>query len=261
MAIEHVAELLGMARIRVLEVATFYTMFQLAPVGRKAHVQVCGTTPCVLRGAEELFKVCKRRIHHDPFHVSADGDFSWEEVECLGACVNAPMVLIGSDTYEDLTAETFEKVALDSGALDFVDKSRSPDILARRLRLILEAGKRPLELPDDESLHIGRLTLRPNACRAYWDSRDVGLTVTEFNIVKLLAAEAGENVTYRAIYDRVHHAGFIAGSGEDGYRTNVRSSIKRIRNKFKAIDPGFSGIENFAGFGYRWESLETSAAR
>jgi NADH-quinone oxidoreductase subunit E len=109
-AIECVADLLGMAYIRVLEVATFYTMFLLSPVGKKAHVQVCGTTPCMLRGGEELFKVCKRRIHHDPFHVSADGAFSWEEVECLGACVNAPMVLIGSDTYEDLTAATFEKV-------------------------------------------------------------------------------------------------------------------------------------------------------
>jgi NADH-quinone oxidoreductase subunit E len=109
-AIEYVADLLGMPYIRVLEVATFYTMFLLAPVGKKAHVQVCGTTPCMLRGSEELFKVCRRRIHHEPFHVSADGDFSWEEVECLGACVNAPMVLIGSDTYEDLTAESFEKV-------------------------------------------------------------------------------------------------------------------------------------------------------
>jgi NADH-quinone oxidoreductase subunit E len=109
-AVEYIADLLGMAYIRVLEVATFYTMFQLSPVGRKAHVQVCGTTPCMLRGSDELFKVCRRRIHHDAFHVSADGDFSWEEVECLGACVNAPMVLIGSDTYEDLTPETFEKV-------------------------------------------------------------------------------------------------------------------------------------------------------
>jgi NADH-quinone oxidoreductase subunit E len=109
-AIEYIADLLGMAYIRVLEVATFYTMFQLSPVGRKAHVQVCGTTPCVLRGSDELFKVCRKRIHHDAFHVSADGDFSWEEVECLGACVNAPMVLIGSDTYEDLTPQTFEKV-------------------------------------------------------------------------------------------------------------------------------------------------------
>jgi NADH-quinone oxidoreductase subunit E len=109
-AIEYVADLLGMAYIRVLEVATFYTMFLLQPVGRKAHVQVCGTTPCMLRGSDDLFKVCRKRIHHDPFQVSADGDFSWEEVECLGACVNAPMVLIGSDTYEDLTPASFEKV-------------------------------------------------------------------------------------------------------------------------------------------------------
>jgi NADH-quinone oxidoreductase subunit E len=109
-AIECVAELLGMPYIRVLEVATFYTMFLLSPVGKKAHVQVCGTTPCRLRGADELFKVCHQRIHHDAFQVSADGDFSWEEVECLGACVNAPMVLIWNDTYEDLTADTFGKV-------------------------------------------------------------------------------------------------------------------------------------------------------
>src|SRR5688572_8243290 len=102
--------MLGMPVIRVLEVATFYTMFLLQPVGRKAHVQVCGTTPCMLRGAGELIDVCKHRIHHDPFHVSKDGNFSWEEVECLGACVNAPMVLIWNDTYEDLTPASFEKV-------------------------------------------------------------------------------------------------------------------------------------------------------
>jgi len=109
-AIEHVAQILGMANIRVLEVATFYTMFLLAPVGKKAHVQVCGTTPCRLRGADALFDVCARKIHPEPLHVSADGNYSWEEVECLGACVNAPMVLIWNDTYEDLTAESFEKV-------------------------------------------------------------------------------------------------------------------------------------------------------
>jgi NADH-quinone oxidoreductase subunit E len=109
-AIRTVADFLDMAHIRALEVATFYTMFLLEPCGTKAHVQVCGTTPCMLRGAQAIFDVCKRRIHHDPFHVSADGEFSWEEVECLGACVNAPMVLIGKDAYEDLTAESFERV-------------------------------------------------------------------------------------------------------------------------------------------------------
>jgi NADH-quinone oxidoreductase subunit E len=109
-AIRVVADMLGMPHIRVLEVATFYTQFQLQPVGKKAHVQVCGTTPCRLRGADALFEVCSRKIHPEPLHVSADGNYSWEEVECLGACVNAPMVLIWNDTYEDLTAESFEKV-------------------------------------------------------------------------------------------------------------------------------------------------------
>jgi NADH-quinone oxidoreductase subunit E len=109
-AIRHVSEMLGMAHIRGLEIATFYTMFLLEPCGKKAHVQVCGTTPCRLRGAEAILDVCHRRIHPEQHHVSADGDFSWEEVECLGACVNAPMVLIWNDTYEDLTRESFERV-------------------------------------------------------------------------------------------------------------------------------------------------------
>ena len=109
-AIRAVADLLDMSHIRMLEIATFYTMFQLSPVGKKAHVQVCGTTPCRLRGAADIIEVCQSRIHHDPFHVSKDGNFSWEEVECLGACVNAPMVLIWKDTYEDLTKENFGRV-------------------------------------------------------------------------------------------------------------------------------------------------------
>jgi NADH-quinone oxidoreductase subunit E len=109
-AIEFVAKLLEMSFIRVYEIATFYTMFQLSPVGRKVHVQVCGTTPCMLRGAEDLIGVCRRRIHNQPHHLSADGNFSWEEVECLGACVNAPMVQIWKDTYEDLTPEMLERI-------------------------------------------------------------------------------------------------------------------------------------------------------
>jgi NADH-quinone oxidoreductase subunit E len=108
--IRTIADMLDMPYIRVLEVATFYTMFQLQPVGKKAHVQVCGTTPCQLRGANDLLKVCRDRIHHDAHHLSADGDFSWEEVECLGACVNAPMVQVFKDTYEDLTVESFNRV-------------------------------------------------------------------------------------------------------------------------------------------------------
>lgn len=109
-AIRATAEMLGMAYIRVYEIATFYTMFQLAPVGRKAHVQVCGTTPCMLRGSEALIAVCKRDIAEHAHELSADGNFSWEEVECLGSCANAPMVQIFKDTYEDLTPELLEKV-------------------------------------------------------------------------------------------------------------------------------------------------------
>lgn len=109
-ALRYVADMLGVAYIRAYEVATFYTMFQLAPVGTKAHVQVCGTTPCMLRGAEALIDVCKRRISEHPHELSEDGQFSWEEVECLGCCANAPMVQIWKDTYEDLTPEALEKI-------------------------------------------------------------------------------------------------------------------------------------------------------
>lgn len=107
-AIRYVSDMLGMAHIRALEVATFYTMFQLEPVG-KFLVQLCGTTPCMLRGAEDLRVVCERRIGHQQ-HVTSDGKFSWIEVECLGACVNAPMVQINADFYEDLTPKSFEKI-------------------------------------------------------------------------------------------------------------------------------------------------------
>lgn len=109
-AIRYVCDMLKMPYIRGYEIATFYTMFQLAPVGRIAHVQVCGTTPCMLRGAEAIRAVCERRIHPQPHQLSEDGNFSWEEVECLGSCANAPMVQIWKDTYEDLTPELFDKV-------------------------------------------------------------------------------------------------------------------------------------------------------
>ncbi|WP_323015850.1 NADH-quinone oxidoreductase subunit NuoE, partial [Devosia sp.] len=108
--IETIAQMLDMAYIRVLEVATFYTQFQLQPVGTRAHIQVCGTTPCMLRGAEGLIEVCKSKIHHEPHHLNEDGTLSWEEVECAGACVNAPMVAIFQDTYEDLTPERLEEI-------------------------------------------------------------------------------------------------------------------------------------------------------
>ena len=115
-AIEHVADLLGMAYMRALEVATFYFMFHLQPVGKVAHIQVCGTLSCMLCGAEDLITVCKEKISPNPHQLSADGNFSWEEVECLGACSNAPMAQIGKDYFEDLSEETLCQIIDNLGA-------------------------------------------------------------------------------------------------------------------------------------------------
>ena len=103
-AIERVAEMLDMAYMRALEVASFYFMFQLQPVGGVAHFQICGTTTCMICGAEDLVGVCREKIAAKPHEISSDGKFSWEELECLGACANAPMAQVGKDYYEDLTA-------------------------------------------------------------------------------------------------------------------------------------------------------------
>jgi two-component system response regulator ChvI len=147
-----------------------------------------------------------------------------------------------------------EKLAFERGAVDFIDKSRGVEILASRLRVVSETGK-PSAHPDaDKSIVRGKLVLRPESSRAYWNGMDVGLTIGEYKIVQLLASNAGSYVTYRAIYDRMTYEGFIAGVGNIGYRTNVRSAIRRIRNKFRACDPAFGEIENHTAFGYCWGS-------
>jgi len=115
-AIEQVAAMLDLAYIRVLEVATFYFMFQLQPVGSVANIQICGTTSCMICGAEDLVAVCKEKIAPKPHMLSEDGKFSWEEVECLGACANAPMAQIGKDYYEDLTAARLGEIIDDMAA-------------------------------------------------------------------------------------------------------------------------------------------------
>ncbi|HTK35171.1 MAG TPA: NADH-quinone oxidoreductase subunit NuoE [Caulobacteraceae bacterium] len=114
-AIRVLAGLLDMAVIRVLEVVTFYTMFQLEPVGKAALIQVCGTTPCMLRGANALMDLCKEKIGPKD-HLSADGLFTWQEVECLGACCNAPMAQINDYFYEDLTPESLAGIIADFAA-------------------------------------------------------------------------------------------------------------------------------------------------
>jgi two-component system response regulator ChvI len=143
-----------------------------------------------------------------------------------------------------------EAVAFDRGALDFVDKSRGISILVHRLRAVARAKRS--EALSESSYVCGRLVLKPHVSRAYWNDLDVDLTVGEFRIVHLLAKNVGRYVGYREIYDTVRYRGFVGGNGAEGYRTNVRSAIKRIRRKFRVCDPSFAEIENFAAFGYVW---------
>ena len=147
-ALEAIGQELGMPYIRVLEVATFYTMFHLAPVG-KHHLQVCGTTTCMLRGSGELIKVCKNRIgeHH---HVTKDGLLSWEEMECLGSCANAPVVAIHDYYHEDLDAESFSKIIDDLLA----GKEVKPGSAIGRQKSAPEGGPTTLQ---DPSLYDGSL--------------------------------------------------------------------------------------------------------
>jgi len=163
-AIESVADMLGMAYIRVLEVASFYFMFQLQPVGSMAHIQVCGTTSCMICGAEDLIAVCKDKIAAKPHELSADGKLSWEEVECLGSCTNAPMAQIGKDYYEDLTAESFGKIIDD-----------------------LTAGKVPLPGPQN-----GRYASEP--LKGLTSLKDYDSGKTQHNASVQLAADLGETV-------------------------------------------------------------------
>ncbi len=149
---------------------------------------------------------------------------------------------------------TYEKLALERGANDFVDKLRGISILAQRLRLVAGTSRGTRSPAIEANFHCGRLLMKSGVGRAFWDGADVGLTMTEFKIVHLLASNVGNYVAYRAIYDCMHYVGFIAGSGEDGFRTNVRSCIKRIRNKFRDVDKDFKEIDNYQTFGYRWGS-------
>jgi two-component system, OmpR family, response regulator ChvI len=147
-----------------------------------------------------------------------------------------------------------EVQALDRGAVDFVDKARGVEVLAHRLRVIIEAQRvRSVDTTPETERH-GDLTLHPVTARALWRQQDLELTVMEYKIVARLMAHIGEPQTYRAIYDTAHYEGFVAGSGERGYTTNVRSIMKRIRRKFLAVDPGFAEIENVQRVGYRWRA-------
>ncbi|WP_317057769.1 NADH-quinone oxidoreductase subunit NuoE [Roseovarius rhodophyticola] len=163
-AIEGVADMLGLAHIRALEVASFYFMFQMQPVGSVAHIQICGTTSCMICGAEDLIGVCKEKIAANPHEISEDGKLSWEEVECLGACANAPMAQIGKDYYEDLTAERFGEM-LDE----------------------LRAGKVPVPGPQN-----GRYASEPLSGLTSLTEYDSGKT--KYNASVQLATDIGDTV-------------------------------------------------------------------
>ena len=159
-----------------------------------------------------------------------------------------------------LSDQIYEEAALIGGAVDFVEKTRSFSILLRRIELALGTSKTesaPLPRAGDTgtaSASIGPLELATDTARAQWKGTRVDLTLSEFNIVRYLAERAGQDVRYREIYDLVRGKGFVAGTGMDGYRANVRTFIKRIRQKFREVDPEFDAIENYAGFGYRWSA-------
>ncbi len=152
-----------------------------------------------------------------------------------------------------LSDQIYEEAALAGGALDFVEKSRSLSILLKRIGLILGGAKGGAEDSGAAALlRLGSLELRQEHSRAFWKDTRIDLTLTEFNIVSLMAAKPEQDVSYRQIYDLVHGKDFVAGFGPSGYRANVRAFIKRIRQKFRAADPAFDCIKNYPGFGYRW---------
>jgi two-component system response regulator ChvI len=150
------------------------------------------------------------------------------------------------------TLNAYECMAFDQGAADFISKSRGRQVLVRRLRSVAERVKPKANVAVEERLACGKLLLKPETSRAYWNQVDVGVTLGEYKIIHLLASSVGSFVTYRTVYDRLRHEGFNAGYGADGFRANVRSAIKRIRNKFRACDTAFEEIENHTGFGYCW---------
>jgi two-component system response regulator ChvI len=169
------------------------------------------------------------------------------------AGIDIPVVFV---TGRPLMANEDRAFAL--GALDFIDKSRGFGILVRRLRLITREC-----LPKRQAavqVEHGHLTLVPRAGRAFWKGEDVDLTLCEFKIVHLLVQSPARHVGYREIYDCMHYRGFVAGAGEDGYRVNVRSAIRRLRTKFRSFDAAFNEIENVASSGYAWRKNSDAAA-
>ncbi|SMP30582.1 NADH-quinone oxidoreductase subunit E [Shimia sagamensis] len=216
-ALETVADMLDMAYIRVLEVASFYFMFQMQPVGSVAHIQICGTTSCMICGAEDLIAVCREKIADKPHALSADGKFSWEEVECLGACTNAPMAQIGKDYFEDLTADGFAKM-LDE----------------------LAAGKVPTPGPQN-----GRYSSEPLSGLTSLKEYDSGKT--QYNASVQLATDIGDSIKridgteVPILTPWVGKDGVVAGRAAEGQppkpAPTPKPAVKQAEEAQKAAKP------------------------
>ncbi len=199
-AIEYVARMLDLEYIRALEVATFYFMFQLQPVGSVAHIQICGTLSCMICGAEDLVAVCKEKIAEKPHQLSADGKFSWEEVECLGSCANAPMAQIGKDYYEDLTTTRLGEI---------IDE--------------LAAGKVPVPGPQN-----GRFAAEPLKGLTSLKEYDSGKT--KYNASAQLATDIGDTVK------RIDgtEVPILTPWNDGGVATKAKPAAKKAATKAKA---------------------------
>ncbi|MDF1855514.1 NADH-quinone oxidoreductase subunit NuoE [Pseudooceanicola sp.] len=245
-AIEQIADMLGMAYIRALEVATFYFMFQLQPVGSVAHIQICGTLSCMICGAEDLIGVCREKIADKAHTLSADGKFSWEEVECLGACSNAPMAQIGKDYYEDLTAARLVEI------LDELAAGKVPVPGPQNGRFAAEPLSGLTSLKDYES---GRKQYNASAQRAV----DLGDTVKRIDgtEVPLLTpwrtGGAGKAATAEA-EEQVAPAATTAPTAEDAVGRQPEG-LKAARDdhpddlkQIKGVGPKLQDLLNSMGF-------------
>jgi two-component system response regulator ChvI len=259
-----------------LEQMTATSLSAAGPVVPFAHVGETGTIRVLLVEDDQIYRDSlsnELSKHGFAVHGFADGA---SLLRALDSAIDADIIILdwglpktlGIDLLPQLrrhgvtlpvvflsgrTMPANESLAFDRGAIDFIDKARGVEVLVRRLRRVVKASNRTEQLQTDRSMICGNLLLRPDVSRAYWKDTDLDLTLGENNIVHLLVSNVGKYITYRAVYDRLRHEGFIAGDGPDGYRANVRSAIKRIRNKFRALDPTFDEIENYAGFGYCWK--------